>query len=185
MELHRPSPHANPKYRSKKAASLSSTVCFLAAWPLFLENRDTGGRILVMAVPVAEMLPSRKALLMNSRAASALRFSSAMMRSSSSVFFAATKACHWSRRRRAHPASPRSNRRTTRPLARLSRRRGAGSPESRTGSCLRKSRGSACRAPQESWPSCLFFPIVSWGRSVLGSREPAWRSRRRTAPAGR
>ena len=30
---------------------------------ILLENRDTGGRILVMAVPVAEMLPSRKALL--------------------------------------------------------------------------------------------------------------------------
>ncbi len=47
-----------------------------------------------MAVPVAGMLPSRKALSMKLRVASASRFSSVMMRSSSSVFFAATKACH-------------------------------------------------------------------------------------------
>lgn len=66
--------HPNPKYRPKKAASLSSTACFLAVWPLFFENRDTSGRIVVIAVPLAEMLPSRKALPMNSRAASALRF---------------------------------------------------------------------------------------------------------------
>src|SRR3546814_17451514 len=40
--------HVSPKYRSKKAASLSSTACFLVAWPLPFVNRDTGGRILVM-----------------------------------------------------------------------------------------------------------------------------------------
>jgi hypothetical protein len=70
--------YANPKYRSKNAASLSSTVRFLAAWPLFFENRDTGGRIFVMAMPVVGTLPPRKALSMKLRVASGSRFSSAM-----------------------------------------------------------------------------------------------------------
>ncbi len=60
---------ANPKYRSKNAGSLSSTVCFFAAWPLFFENRDTGGRIFVMAVPLVRMPLSRKALSMKLRVA--------------------------------------------------------------------------------------------------------------------
>lgn len=57
IQCHSSCPHANPKYRPKKAISLSSTACFLAAWPLFLVNRDTGGRIFVMAVPVVGMPP--------------------------------------------------------------------------------------------------------------------------------
>src|SRR3546814_7847517 len=78
--------HVSPKYRSKKAASLSSTACFLVAWPLPFENRDTGGRILVMAVPVEGMLPSRKALSMKLWVASAFKLSSAIIRSSFSAF---------------------------------------------------------------------------------------------------
>lgn len=42
---------AKPKYRSKKAPRLARTVCFLAARPLSLQNRETGGNILVIAVP--------------------------------------------------------------------------------------------------------------------------------------
>ena len=49
----RPSSHPSPKYRSKNAASLSRTVCFFAEWLLFFENRETGGRNFVIAVPVA------------------------------------------------------------------------------------------------------------------------------------
>ncbi len=44
-------PQLSPKYRSKNSASLSSTACFLVPWSLPAENRDTGGRIRVMAVP--------------------------------------------------------------------------------------------------------------------------------------
>lgn len=66
---------------------MSNTVCFLRPWPLSFEKRDTGGSILVMAVPAVGMAPSRKALSMKARASSAFRFSSWMMRSSSSAFF--------------------------------------------------------------------------------------------------
>src|SRR3546814_4438794 len=50
--------------------------------------------ILVMAVPVEGMLPSRKALSMKLWVASAFKLSSAIIRSSSSAFFAAINACH-------------------------------------------------------------------------------------------
>jgi hypothetical protein len=66
----------NPKYRSKKAASLSSTVCFIRQCALCFENLDTGGNMRVMAVPVAGMAPSRKALSMKARVSSACRCSS-------------------------------------------------------------------------------------------------------------
>lgn len=58
-----------PKKRSRKAASLSRTVCFLSACALPPENRDVGGRILVIAVPVDGIAPSRKALSTNALAA--------------------------------------------------------------------------------------------------------------------
>ena len=45
----------------KNAASFSRTVCFLRLWLLALENRDTGGKIRVMAVPAVGTAPSRKA----------------------------------------------------------------------------------------------------------------------------
>lgn len=48
----------NPKNHSKKVRSLSSTLCFFSAWLLFLLNRETGGSIFVMAVPLAGMAPS-------------------------------------------------------------------------------------------------------------------------------
>jgi len=61
--------YVSPKKRSRKAASLSRTVCFLSACALPAENRDVGGRILVIAVPVDGIAPSRKALSTNALAA--------------------------------------------------------------------------------------------------------------------
>ena len=82
--------HARSKNRSKNAVSLSITVCFLA--PRFepFANRETGGRIVVMAVPVARTRPSRNAASMKARVWSGLRASSVMIRSSSASRLAAT-----------------------------------------------------------------------------------------------
>jgi hypothetical protein len=41
-----------PKKRSKNSPSFWSTFCFFAEWPPASAKRDTGGRILVIAVPI-------------------------------------------------------------------------------------------------------------------------------------
>jgi hypothetical protein len=54
---------------------------------IVLANRETGGSIFVMAASVVGIAPSRKAFSTNVLVSPGLRFSSAMMRSSSPAFF--------------------------------------------------------------------------------------------------
>ena len=70
--------------------SLSITACFFAPWFAPFAKRETGGRILVTAVPVVRTCPSRNALSTNAPVSSGRRFSSVMIRWSSSSLLAAT-----------------------------------------------------------------------------------------------
>lgn len=52
------------KNRAKNVPSLSITRRFFVLWFFFLENRDMGGSISVIAVPVVLSWPSRNAVSM-------------------------------------------------------------------------------------------------------------------------